>query len=417
MKTIYYTPGGGSLRAPSKKLLKCRPHREVQRQNGWTLVSFLYLALVLMVFGCNDNGDSTSSDTSTNSTTGSDSMSPVASDSDTASENSLPADTATYVAVPAGELRIASEAAGKYIGAAVDAEMLRTDTDYTTVLAREFNAVTPENETKWGSLAPYSNKRDYSGADEIVHHAKAYAQRIKGHTLIWHQQTPQWLKSSVSADELNALIKEHIEQTMTRYKGHIAAWDVVNEAVDTRTASGYTESIFYNVLGPGYIAQAFHLARAADPDALLYYNEVGIERMGPKADFTYELMKNLLAEGVPIDGIGFQAHLLMNRYPSVSNMRENFKRFADLGLRVNISELDARTSWMQGTHDQRMFAERIAFQSVVGACLNEPGCEGITFWGFTNWIIIFQSDQSQSTGLRTEIHRIGEINHRRMVIP
>jgi hypothetical protein len=169
---------------------------------------------------------------------------------------------------------------------------------------------------------------------------------------------------------------------MARYKGKIRAYDVVNEAVDTGSASGYTESVFYTTLGADYIANAFRWARAADPNALLFYNEVGIERMGTKSDFTYNMIKNLLAQGVPIDGIGFQCHVSIHRYPSLKDLRDNIKRFADLGLIVNISEVDARTITMPGTQDQQWHAQRIAFQQLTSACMVEPGCEGVTFWGF-----------------------------------
>jgi endo-1,4-beta-xylanase len=90
----------------------------------------------------------------------------------------------------------------------------------------------------------------------------------------------------------------------------------VNEAVDVSTASGYRESVFYQTLGEGYIADAFRWARAADPDVLLFYNEIGIERLGAKSDFTYAMLSDLLESGVPIDGIGLQSHVSTHRYPS-----------------------------------------------------------------------------------------------------
>ncbi len=286
-------------------------------------------------------------------------------------------------------LRKAAAEAGKFIGAAVKTEPLRDDSVYREVLSREFDYVTPEDATKWGPLAPTASSYIWKDADAIVEFAEAHSQAVKGHTLIWHRQTPSWVNDSMTAGALRDAMKHHIEATLTRYKGRMRAWDVVNEAVDMATDSGFTESVFYEKLGPSYIADAFRWAREADPDVLLFYNEFGIERTGAKSEFTYELMRALLADGVPIDGIGFQSHLSTHRYPAESDLRENMRRFGELGLRVNISELDVRTRLMPGERAARWDAQRLAFQQVVGACVLEPACEGVTLWGLTDrysWI-------------------------------
>lgn len=286
-------------------------------------------------------------------------------------------------------LRDAAAAAGKLLGVAVETAALRDDPTYGEVLAREFDYVTPEDAAKWGSVAPTATTYAWDDLDGILALAEENAQAVKGHTFVWHQQYPSWVTEAMTAEELSAALKLHIETTLARYRGRMRAWDVVNEAVDVNTASGYTDSIFWRKLGPAYIEDAFRWARAADPDVLLFYNEVGIERMGPKSDFTYAMLQDLLARGVPIDGIGFQSHVSIHRYPSLDDLRANIRRFADLGLRVNISEADARTLLMPGDQASRWEAQRIAFQQIVGACVVEPGCEAITLWGFTDrytWI-------------------------------
>ena len=286
-------------------------------------------------------------------------------------------------------LRAAAARAGKLIGTAVDARALDTDAEYAAVLAREFDYVTPENATKWEPLEPRTDDYSWEDADAIIGFAEEHDQQVKGHTFVWHRQVPNWVNASLSAQELSDALKEHIETTLERYRGRVRAWDVVNEAVDVASPSGYTESVFYNTLGPTYIEEAFRWARAADPDVLLFYNEVGIERMGPKSDFTYDLMKDLLERGVPIDGIGLQSHVSTHRYPSADDLRANIRRFADLGLSVNISEADARTVLMPGDRESRWHAQQLAFQQIVGVCATEPACEAITLWGFTDkftWI-------------------------------
>jgi endo-1,4-beta-xylanase len=281
-------------------------------------------------------------------------------------------------------LRDAAVRAGRRIGTAVDANALRGDATYGEVLAREFDYVTPENATKWGPLAPTATSYTWTDADAIVEFAEAHGQSVKGHALVWHQQLPAWVNDAMTADELAAALQRHIETTLAHFQGRIRAWDVVNEAIDTspNSSSGYTESIFWQKLGPSYIENAFHWARAADPNVLLFYNDVGIERLGTKSDRVYALLQDLLGRGVPIDGIGFQSHLSTHRYPSESNLVANFRRFAALGLRVNVSELGARTLLVPGSDQaSRWQAERVAFQGVVGVCATEPGCEAVTLWG------------------------------------
>src|SRR5688572_14340446 len=269
-------------------------------------------------------------------------------------------------------LREAAAAAGKYVGAAIDLDALHSDATYASILAAEFDELTPENVMKWEPLAPTADTYDWASADEVVDVAEESGQSVKGHTLVWHLQYPTWLSASMTAEELRLAMQSHIETTMGRYAGRVRAWDVVNEAVDVASASGYTESLFYEILGPDYIADAFRWAREADPDALLFYNEVGIERMGAKSNFTYEMISALIADDVPIDGIGFQSHVSIHRYPSLGNLRANIQRFADLGLRVNLSEIDARTLLLPGDQELRWSVQRIAMQQLTAACTLEP---------------------------------------------
>jgi endo-1,4-beta-xylanase len=285
--------------------------------------------------------------------------------------------------------REAAAAAGKKIGAAVSASALASDGTFAEILGREFDYVTPENSAKWGPLAPTNASYSWGDTDALVAFAEQNDQAVKGHTFVWHIQTPSWVSETMSAQELRDALKSHIETTLDRYRGKMRAWDVVNEAVDVSTASGYTDSVFYRVLGASYIEDAFRWARAADPDIQLIYNEVGIERMGAKSDFAFEMLRDLLERGVPIDGVGFQAHISTHRYPSESDLRANIRRFGELGLKVNISEVDARTKLMPGDEASRWQAERVAFQQIVGACVVETACEAVTFWGVTDnysWI-------------------------------
>ena len=198
-------------------------------------------------------------------------------------------------ALQLGELRKAAAAAGKLIGAAVDGVALRDDPTYAAVLAREFDYVTPENATKWGPLAPTAGSYDWAAADAIVDAAAAQAQAVKGHALVWHQQTPSWVTDAMTADELGAALKAHIEATLAHFRGRMRAWDVVNEAIDV--------SHRVRLQGEHLLAEAraaLHRGRVSlgarrGSDVLLFYNDFAIERLGAKSDATYALMRDLLA--------------------------------------------------------------------------------------------------------------------------
>ena len=166
------------------------------------------------------------------------------------------------------------------------------------------------------------------------------------------------------------------------------AWDVVNEAVSDDGA-GLRDTVFRQKLGDGYIAEAFRLAREVDPAALLFYNDYGGEGMGAKSNRIFELLRSLLADGVPIDGVGLQMHVSANSRPSDASIAANMRRLADLGLRVHISEMDVKVNGVAGSTDQKLDAQKSAYKSIVAVCLAEPRCEAVPFWGVTDahsWI-------------------------------
>jgi endo-1,4-beta-xylanase len=291
-------------------------------------------------------------------------------------------------------LKEAGAAAQRLVGVALNESPLSSDDSYRRIAAQEFDYVTAENAMKWQPLQPSSAEvYSWDNADAIVQFAQDGEQAIKGHTFVWYMQNPDWA-AELTAEELRTAMQNHIRTTMTRYAGKVRAWDIVNESVDVDASTGYKENIFWEKLGPGYVEEAFVYAdqvrQEVDPDTLLFYNEIGIERIGPKSDFAYRMLKDLVAKGVPIDGIGFQSHVSTHRYPSEADLRANLRRFAELGISVNISEVDVRDTVLQGSPQSRALAQRIAYQQIVAACVQEPACEAITFWGFTDnysWLL------------------------------
>jgi endo-1,4-beta-xylanase len=287
-------------------------------------------------------------------------------------------------------LRASAESAGRLVGAAVYSSALANEPLYADTFAKHFDFVTAEYEMKWDPVEREPGVFDFSGGDRIVGFAEEHGMQVKGHALLWHQALPDWV-GELSAPELRIAVEDHIRTVVGHYRGHVAAWDVVNEAVDDQSGQ-LRDTVFLSGLGPGYIARAFRLAREADPDALLIYNDYGGEGLNRKSDAIYGLVKQLRDEGVPIDGVGLQMHISAAGYPSGADIAANVARLADLGLLVNISEMDVRIAGLSGDAATRLQRQREVYREVVGACVAHPRCNAVTFWGFTDahsWIDSF----------------------------
>ncbi|HEY8978080.1 MAG TPA: non-reducing end alpha-L-arabinofuranosidase family hydrolase [Streptomyces sp.] len=263
----------------------------------------------------------------------------------------------------------ADAAAGgdRYFGTAVAAGRLG-DSTYSALLDREFTMITPENEMKWDAVEPARGKFTFGAADTIVSHASAHGQRLRGHTLVWHSQLPAWVKAIGDADTLRSVMRNHITQEMTHYKGKIYAWDVVNEAFEDGGSGRHRGSVFQDVLGDGFIEDAFRTARTADPAAKLCYNDYNIENWtDAKTQGVYRMVKDFKARGVPIDCVGFQSHFSSSGPPA--SFRTTLSNFAALGVDVQITELDIAQ------------ASPTAYTNAVQACVDVARCTGVTVWG------------------------------------
>jgi GH35 family endo-1,4-beta-xylanase len=268
------------------------------------------------------------------------------------------------------------------VGSAVQANLLSADAVYAGTFARHFDYLTAEWEMKWDPTEPTPGVFDFSLGDQIVAFAEANGARVKGHALLWHQATPSWVESLSSA-ELQIAVDAHIRIVAAHYAGRVVAWDVVNEAIADE-GGVLRDSLFLRGLGPDYIASAFRVAREADPQALLFYNDYNTEGMGTKANAAYELVKGLVEQGVPIDGVGLQMHVSARFPPRVEDVAANMRRLADLGLLVNISEMDVRIRELPGDSATRFAAQGAIYRDLVGVCVAEPACHAVTFWGFTD---------------------------------
>ncbi|MFH9860388.1 non-reducing end alpha-L-arabinofuranosidase family hydrolase [Streptomyces sp. NPDC017202] len=256
---------------------------------------------------------------------------------------------------------------GRYFGTTVAAGKLGDGT-YTSILDREFNSVTPENEMKWDTTERSRGSFTFGPADQIVNRATARGQRVRGHTLVWHSQLPGWVSSITDANTLRSVMNNHITTVANHYKGKIHSWDVVNEAFADGGSGAHRPSVFQNLLGDGFIEQAFRTARTADPAAKLCYNDYNIENWSAaKTQGVYRMVRDFKSRGVPIDCVGFQAHFGTGGPPA--NFQTTLSSFAALGVDVQITELDIAQ------------APQSAYAGTVRACMNVARCTGITVWG------------------------------------
>jgi endo-1,4-beta-xylanase len=283
-------------------------------------------------------------------------------------------------------LRSLADERGIRIGAAV-APMHLGEEGYASALAREFSQAEPENAMKFGPIHPQPKSYEFGPADAVVEFAQAHKMAVRGHTLVWHNQVAPWVKAgNYTPEQLSAILKEHIDTVVGRYAGKVYAWDVVNEAYESD--GSLRKTVWSDT--PGYLERAFRWAHAADPKALLFYNDFSAEVANKKSDAIYEMAKDFKSRGVPIDGIGMQMHIGL-KPGSLASMEANMKRITDLGLQVQITELDVKLPVDASGIVQAESLENQArvYGDIVAMCLRNPKCTAIQIWGFTDrysWI-------------------------------
>lgn len=281
-------------------------------------------------------------------------------------------------------------------------------------IKKHFNSLTPENVMKPALLQPQEGKFVWEEADKIVEFAQANGMKVRGHTLAWHNQTGEWmfkdsLGNEASKELVLARLEKHIKEVVTRYKGKIYAWDVVNEAIDNLDPAnvGYRQTLWYKICGDEFIAKAFQWAHEADPDAILFYNEYNTENPA-KREKTYELLKKMLDQGVPIHGVGIQAHWNIDAPKHVGQLTqpgegdfetgpikdaisESIDKFSSLGLKVQVTELDvsiytSRTDTLNIGFTPEREQKQIDFYKTAFDVFRDKKkvITGITFWNLSD---------------------------------
>jgi len=286
-------------------------------------------------------------------------------------------------------LRFFADACGVMVGTMVSRSDLN-DIHFVKILTREFNFITSAS-YYFALIHPSRDQYAFKDADFVLSFAEAHEMRVRGHTLIWHNVLPSWIKEgNFTREEWIEILHDHIFTVVSRYRGRIYAWDVLNEAVDDD--GSLRDTIWLRNIGPEYIDLAFRWAHEADPQALLFYNDYGAEGLGRKSDAVYNLVKGLLERGVPIHGVGLQMHVSLEYSPKPEEVAANIKRLGNLGLEVHITEMDVRIKLP--VSKEKLSEQARIYGEIFKVYLDAENCTAFVMWGFTDrysWIPSFFS--------------------------
>ena len=290
------------------------------------------------------------------------------------------------------------------VGAAFSPSQLDSE-PHVTLMTRHFNSLTPENTMKPGPIQPSEGNFAWAGADRLVAFAKANNMAIHGHTLVWHQQAAEWMFKDAAGNKMTATpenkelllkrLEEHIRAVVGRYKDDVNVWDVVNEVIDANRPDCMRRSIWYEITGMDYIVTAFRVAREVDPDATLILNDYN-EYQAKKRECIYTVVRDLQAQGVPIDGIGMQMHINI-QVPSIDSIEAAIERFAELG-EVHITELDMSVYTNDTTSyavipDELLLQQGYRYRDIFEVLKRHADVIGsVTFWGLADdntWLKTF----------------------------
>jgi endo-1,4-beta-xylanase len=309
---------------------------------------------------------------------------------------------AAAVAAPvasATALRTGAAARNRFIGTAISGRSIRWDQQLRDAAAHEFNMLTSAEAFNWMPLRPARDQYQFCATDQVVAFAEANNMRVHAGHLAW-AQNPAWLtEGKFNRDELIAILREHIQTVVGRYRGRVHAWNVVNEVLEFNNFGGLAKGepqIWMRVIGPEYIDMAFRWAHEADPQAILLFNDADQEGTGcaarcgtgggsvnRKADAQYEFVKGMLARGVPIHGVGMQTHWgarLATPTVDPATVAPQMKRLADLGLEVWITEMDVPLR--KPVTPDKLAAQAQTYRHMLEVCLAAPNCKAFIVWGF-----------------------------------
>jgi endo-1,4-beta-xylanase len=292
---------------------------------------------------------------------------------------------------PDRTLRLRAESRGLLYGACGSHRALAEDSEYARHFAAECGILVPENDLKMGPLRPTPERFDFERSDWLAEFATKHGMKLRGHTLVWHNQLPKWFEAVATAGNARQLMESHIREVAGRYRGRMHSWDVVNEAIDPKSGrpDGLRKTPWLERLGPEYLEMAFHAAAEADPKAMLVYNDFGLDYDQPDQQArrvaVLGLLRRLKKGGVPLHAFGTQAHLSAN---NANFKAETVKRFfgevAELGLKILITELDVKDNGLPEEFADRDAAVARHYESYLNAALANKVVIAVLTWGLSD---------------------------------
>ncbi|MCW2613416.1 MAG: Endo,4-beta-xylanase [Frankiales bacterium] len=288
-------------------------------------------------------------------------------------------------------LRTAAGRSGRYFGSSAAVLNLLTDPSYADLITRHCSVLAPENEFKWALLRPVPGQPyNFLLADQAVAWAEARGMDVRGNCFTWNNSNPYWFQLPQFFNPGNALavLEEHITTVMTRYKGRVRSWDVVNEATN---GAGYYPTPWAKMLGPRYIDNAFTIAHRADPDAQLVLNEYNLEYDNrysrDRQAVMLRVLDDLQSRDVPVHALGVQAHLahhaVRGQFDPAKHQRF-LRSVASMGLKIVITELDITDQDLPGDVVTRDREIAVAYQRYLDCVLQVPQVEGVVSWGLSD---------------------------------
>jgi endo-1,4-beta-xylanase len=301
---------------------------------------------------------------------------------------------AAHTALRAAETPLRTHAAdrGRLYGAAAANGPLQRDPDYAAHFASECGILVPENVLKWALVHPAPDRFDFAPADVLAEFAAKHDMKMRGHTLVWHEQLAQWFASTVTKENARSYLENHIREVMGHYRGRMHSWDVVNEAIhppDGRL-DGLRKTPWLDLLGPEYLEIAYTVAAETDPGALLVYNDFGLDydtaAQQAKRDAVLGLLRSLRKRKIPVQAFGMQAHLTAAEQPQFKpdTLRRFFGEIASMGLKILITEMDVADNSLPADIPDRDQAVAEIYGQYLNAALSEGAVVAVLTWGLTD---------------------------------
>ena len=294
----------------------------------------------------------------------------------------------------AADASMKAKAAAKGIlyGSSAYGPLLWADPAFEKLLVSECAILTPEVELKMGTCHPSATRYDFSSGDALLQFALKNGLKMRGHTLVYGQSTPAWMKSSVTSGTARGVLTEHIQRVCGHYAGKLHSWDVVNEVVEPadHNPDGLRSSPWLTWLGPDYIPLAFQAAHEADPQALLVYNDFGVEYDFPGHDARRTAMLNLLqklkSQGAPVQAFGLQGHLYGSAVQrmNMQALTSFLKSISDMGLKILVTELDVQDKGLPADPKARDQAVAQSYSTFLNAVLSNTNVILVETWGLSD---------------------------------